>query len=63
VPEILLSGDHGRIARWRRAKALRRTLDLRPDLVERAGGLAEEDLRLLEEFSDEPSRAPGATAS
>jgi tRNA (guanine37-N1)-methyltransferase len=63
VPEILLSGDHGRIARWRRAKALRRTLDLRPDLVETAGGLAEEDLRLLEEFSDEPSRAPGATAS
>jgi tRNA (guanine37-N1)-methyltransferase len=63
VPEILLSGDHGRIARWRRAKALRRTLDLRPDLVETAGGLAEEDLRLLEEFSDEPSRAPGATPS
>ncbi len=36
VPEILLSGDHGRIARWRRAMALRRTLDLRPDLVEMA---------------------------
>jgi tRNA (guanine37-N1)-methyltransferase len=63
VPEILLSGDHGRIAQWRRAKALRRTLDLRPDLVETAGGLAEEDLRLLEEFSDEPSPTPGATPS
>ena len=43
VPEVLLSGDHGRIARWRRAMALRRTLELRPDLVEAAGGLADED--------------------
>ena len=34
VPEVLLSGDHGRIARWRRATALRRTLERRPDLVE-----------------------------
>jgi tRNA (guanine37-N1)-methyltransferase len=60
VPDVLLSGDHGRIARWRRAMALRRTLDLRPDLVEAAGGLAEEDVRLLEESSEEPSPGPGA---
>jgi tRNA (guanine37-N1)-methyltransferase len=33
VPEILLSGDHGRIARWRRREALRRTLARRPDLL------------------------------
>jgi tRNA (guanine37-N1)-methyltransferase len=60
VPEVLLSGDHGRIARWRRATALRRTLDRRPDLVESAGGLAEEDLRLLGELADEPTPRPGA---
>jgi len=32
VPEILLSGDHGRIAAWRRAQALQRTAQFRPDL-------------------------------
>ncbi len=58
VPDVLLSGDHGRIARWRRAMALRRTLDLRPDLLEAAGGLAEEDAPLLEEWPDEPSAGP-----
>ncbi len=59
VPDVLLSGDHGRIARWRRAMALRRTLERRPDLVEGAGGLGAEDRRLLEEFSDESSPPPG----
>ena len=33
VPDILLSGDHGAIAGWRRAQALIRTLDRRPDLL------------------------------
>jgi tRNA (guanine37-N1)-methyltransferase len=33
VPEVLLSGDHAAIAGWRRAQALRRTLDRRPDLL------------------------------
>jgi tRNA (guanine-N1)-methyltransferase len=33
VPEVLLSGNHGRIARWRREQAFRRTLEVRPDLV------------------------------
>jgi tRNA (guanine37-N1)-methyltransferase len=33
VPEVLLSGDHGAIARWRRREALRRTLARRPDLL------------------------------
>ena len=36
VPEVLRSGDHGRIARWRRAQALARTLERRPDLLEAA---------------------------
>jgi len=35
VPEILLSGDHGAIGRWRRQEALRRTFQRRPDLLER----------------------------
>jgi tRNA (guanine37-N1)-methyltransferase len=48
VPEILRSGDHGRIARWRRAQALRRTLERRPDLLE-ARRLSDEERALLEE--------------
>lgn len=42
VPDILLSGDHGAIAAWRRREALRRTFERRPDLVARAT-LADED--------------------
>ena len=37
VPEVLRSGDHARIARWRRAEALRRTRARRPDLVAEHG--------------------------
>lgn len=51
VPEILRSGDHARIARWRRAQALARTMARRPDLIERRGGLSAEDEQLLAEFS------------
>jgi tRNA (guanine37-N1)-methyltransferase len=36
VPDVLLSGDHGAIARWRRAAALERTARRRPDLLEQA---------------------------
>ena len=50
VPEVLRSGDHGRIARWRRARALARTMADRPDLIERRGGLTDEERRLLDEF-------------
>ena len=35
VPETLLSGDHARIRRWRRARALERTRERRPDLLEK----------------------------
>ncbi|CAB4597470.1 MAG: tRNA (guanosine(37)-N1)-methyltransferase TrmD [Actinomycetes bacterium] len=54
VPEVLRSGDHGRIERWRRAQALHRTLRSRPDLIEARGGLSETDRRLLEEFPSLP---------
>ena len=36
VPDVLLSGDHGAVARWRRRSALERTLHMRPDLLESA---------------------------
>jgi tRNA (guanine37-N1)-methyltransferase len=50
VPDVLRSGDHGRIARWRRAQALRRTIERRPDLVEARGGLTSGERALLDEF-------------
>jgi tRNA (guanine37-N1)-methyltransferase len=50
VPEALRSGDHARVDRWRRAHALARTRDLRPDLLEARGGLDDADRRLLAEF-------------
>lgn len=54
IPEILRSGDHGRIARWRRAQALHRTIAGRPDLIEARGGVTEAERRLLEEFPPVP---------
>ena len=50
VPDVLLSGDHGRVERWRKAQSLVRTLALRPDLVDARGGLSDEERSLLEEF-------------
>ena len=46
VPEILLSGDHERIRVWRRTESLKRTLERRPELLEKAK-LTEEDKRIL----------------
>ena len=50
VPEVLRSGDHDRVARWRRAQALRRTLERRPELLAR--DLTLEEQALLDEFPD-----------
>jgi tRNA (guanine37-N1)-methyltransferase len=52
VPEVLLSGDHARIARWRYAQALRRTAARRPDLIARRGGLSALDEAILAEFPE-----------
>jgi tRNA (guanine37-N1)-methyltransferase len=52
VPGVLRSGDHGRVARWRLAQSLARTLARRPDLMEARGGLSDVDRALLEEFDD-----------
>jgi tRNA (guanine37-N1)-methyltransferase len=50
VPEVLRSGDHARVARWRRAQSLARTLSRRPDLIDARGGLTPEEQALLAEF-------------
>jgi tRNA (guanine37-N1)-methyltransferase len=52
VPQVLFSGDHKRIERWRRKKALEKTIRLRPDLVTHKT-LTPEDRRLLEEIPNE----------
>ena len=44
VPAVLLSGDHARIARWRRADAIRRTCERRPELIGTAG-LSDSEMR------------------
>jgi tRNA (guanine37-N1)-methyltransferase len=59
VPEVLLSGDHGRIVRWRREQALRRTLEKRPDLLETAE-LTQEDRKFLEKAKN--GRIPDSKA-
>ena len=52
VPEVLLSGNHARIADWRRKESLRTTLLNRPDLLEKAS-LNEKDYFFLEEIKKE----------
>jgi tRNA (guanine37-N1)-methyltransferase len=52
VPEVLLSGDHRRVERWRRRESLRATRDRRPDLFARLT-LDDEDRRLLDAGDDE----------
>ncbi len=56
VPDILLSGNHAAIARWRRREALRRTRDRRPDLLARAD-LSPLDRQLLAELEGESEGA------
>lgn len=50
VPPVLTSGDHGKVARWRRANAIARTIAERPDLIELRGGITDDDQKLLAEF-------------
>ncbi len=61
VPEILLSGDHGKVERWRRRESLRRTRDDRPDLLARAD-LTPLDHKLLAELAAEDAQqTPNST--
>ncbi len=52
VPEVLLSGHHGEISRWRRQQQLRRTLERRPELLAKAP-LSEADQAFLARLRDE----------
>lgn len=57
VPEVLSSGDHARIDRWRRDQALLRTFQRRPDLLEKAD-LSDEDQEFLDSLEQEDSSEP-----
>jgi tRNA (guanine37-N1)-methyltransferase len=50
VPEVLLSGHHSRVAEWRKACALARTLERRPDLIAARGGISREEESLLAQW-------------
>ena len=52
VPEVLVSGDHGRIARWRREQSLLRTYQRRPDLLSKAE-LSDAERKFLESLEEE----------
>ena len=58
VPEVLLSGNHGKVARWQRRESLRRTFERRPDLLERLSPneLSEDDRRFLDGLIDPGAR-------
>ena len=55
VPEVLTSGDHARIAAWRREQSLRRTLERRPDLLRRAE-LTAADRRVVDRLMDQATK-------
>ncbi len=59
VPTILLSGDHARIARWRRQQALLRTMQRRPDLLDKAE-LSATDHQYLNNLKAEDKDLPGS---
>jgi len=67
VPDVLMSGNHAAIARWRRKQALGRTWERRPDLLQ-ARALSKEDAQLLDEYrsergNDNKPAHPGLTGS
>ena len=69
IPDVLLSGHHARIAAWRREQSIRRTLRMRPDLIERAiaeGRLSQAERRFVRDLMDETvtgaGNAPGPMA-
>jgi len=58
VPEVLISGNHARVARWRREQALRRTLLWRPEMLAKAE-LSELDRRFLASPPPDPALTDG----
>ena len=55
IPDILLSGNHAQIARWRRKESLRRTRERRPDLFAKLDLTSKLDMKLLKELDEEDS--------
>jgi len=55
VPAVLLSGDHEKIRVWKRTESLKRTLERRPDLLEKAK-LTEEDKRILAKLREKTGK-------
>lgn len=53
VPPILLSGDHAKVARWRRKQAILRTRARRPDMYEKLHFETKEDKKILREIADD----------
>ena len=53
MPEILLSGDHARVARWRRKQSILRTRLRRPDMYEKLEFTTKQDKKLLAEIDEE----------
>lgn len=60
VPPVLLSGDHGKVDAWRREMRIRRTLERRPDLLEKAV-LSKKERQLLDRLKKEQSHDPEAS--
>jgi len=61
VPDILLSGHHAQIARWRRKESLRRTRERRPDLFEKVELSSKLDKQLLRELDEEEDEDGAST--
>ncbi len=53
VPDVLLSGNHAEIAKWRRKESLRRTRERRPDLFAKLDLSSKQDIKLLRELDEE----------
>ena len=56
MPPILLSGDHAKVARWRRKQSLLRTRARRPDMYEKLVFETKEDKKILKEMAEDDER-------
>jgi len=54
IPEVLRSGDHGKVERWRIAMSIARTMERRPDMIEARGGLTAAEQKAYDEFFRSP---------
>jgi tRNA (guanine37-N1)-methyltransferase len=59
IPDVLLSGNHAQIARWRRKEAIRRTRQRRPDLFAKLDLSSKQDAKILKELEEEEGEKDG----